>query len=1117
MTNNILVVQKRFSPSAMFVNELGKKFCLTVVNTKESVMEYTSNPELIAGTDCIIIDFSIEFSTAVELLRTLKTLNISKHMSFVALSICMDGSVQEKLIEEGITEFIDIRSSLQLACLKLSHIVDYRRRIRAFHELEKDELTGLYSRQAFLRRAVDFINDNPDKDFFMVAIDFENFKYTNNHYGENKCNEFLGYTGEKLKSFVQNGLSCRWGGDQFISLCSNTSNIDIDYIRTYVENGLKNAPIPHQKAKIGIYCPIDKTQSITICCDRAFLAIRKIKGVYNKDIVFYEDSMQKQLNDEQKITSLMERAILEEQFLVYYQPKHETVGGKIAGAEALIRWIHPEEGFMNPGQFIPLFERNGFITKIDAYVVKKVCDDMLRWKKAGLPLVPVSINISRRDYLEKDWMQSQVDYIDSLKIDHKLIHFEVTESLYAEYMDLIIEQVRNVQLQKFKIEMDDFGSGYSTLGLLATFPLDVIKLDISFVRHIDTNEIVIENIINMAHKMGLSVIAEGCETQEQFSTLKSLGCDLIQGFVFSKPLCCKDFEEYLKNSEVENADAASLKKMASETGKEILNENLLKAASDLGDQFPGGFFSYHADNNHEVISFNRELLKIFECETGAEFREYIRNSFEGMMSPDEYRLVSEEIREQISDENDICHIKYSITTKKGNVKFLDQFGRAAITNKYGKIFYVFVNDITESHIQHQSVTNRSEVIEGLSRSYSCIYLIEFDTKKMIPFSILEDYRSIIMGMLDKGYNYDEVVYAFADGYVQESEREKIKQISVIDYIKKQFEKDDIYAFTFHLVKDGHTSLTELSFRKVYDENKNTRAVLTFRGVSEQMINADFEKNEELLQELQEQRVREIQAQLKMEQALQTAELSNKSSGVIMSRYAEDVNTLLDEINAISEEAIKAENIESAREYLKKINVTEEKVLRMMKNITITGQIIAGNCPEVHNEPVVISDAVERTLAGIKNLADAKNITVETFSNIECPYIYQDLDKTANMTLSVLSNAIKYTPEGGHITFGLTQYPGVSPDECIIEFVCRDNGIGISEEFVPKMFQPFAREENSINNEIPGSGVGLYIVKSLVDVQNGKIDLFTKQGIGIEIKISIAHKYATVETAKKIEY
>ena len=223
----------------------------------------------------------------------------------------------------------------------------------------------------------------------------------------------------------------------------------------------------------------------------------------------------------------------------------------------MVRWHHPQFGFMSPGEFIPLFEKNGFIVKLDAFVVQRVCQDINRWQMDGVPIAPVSINVSRKDYLEPGWFDRMINVIDSYGIDHSYIHVEVTESLYANNAEIIIEQVKKAQDLGFLIEMDDFGAGYSSLGMLATFPLDIIKLDISFVNRLDINRIVIENIINLAHRMGFRTTAEGVENAGQLAVLQELGCDYIQGYLFSSPMPVDRYEDYVQRylSEIPNAGA----------------------------------------------------------------------------------------------------------------------------------------------------------------------------------------------------------------------------------------------------------------------------------------------------------------------------------------------------------------------------------------------------------------------------------------------------------------------------------------------------------------------------------------------------------------------------------
>ena len=339
-------------------------------------------------------------------------------------------------------------------------------------------------------------------------------------------------------------MTGRFGGDLFIVMIKSEDELESEQIDAAIRTVLRKAPIPHQVAKIGIYRKVDKSMPVVASCDHIFLMIKRIKGIYKENVIYYTDEMKEKLIEEQYIQECMDEALEKEQFQVYYQPKHDCETEKVTGAEALIRWNHPKYGFMSPGQFIPLFERNGFITKIDSYVIKKVCGDMKEWIDKGITPVPVSINVSRRDFFEKGWIAEQLELINSKELNPELLHIEVTESLYVEIADIFIEQVKKIQSFGHPIEMDDFGSGYSSLGMLADFPLDVVKLDISFVKRIEINEIVIEAIISLAHKMGFKVVAEGVETEKQYKILKGLGCDYIQGFYFSKPLNKEDFEKY---------------------------------------------------------------------------------------------------------------------------------------------------------------------------------------------------------------------------------------------------------------------------------------------------------------------------------------------------------------------------------------------------------------------------------------------------------------------------------------------------------------------------------------------------------------------------------------------
>lgn len=647
----------------------------------------------------VLYDKSNSFSAAIinrkDALSILKEIRSNPEYEKFPVLICTDvdnAEDEEELLQLEVLDFLKIPFNKSRVLNRLKTAIKLSEANRVIDELERDELTGLLTRKAFLRKVSHVINDNREKSYCIIAFDFDNFKSSNSLYGVEKCNEFLAYTAHEMMKAQPEGISGRYGGDQYILFFDYEKNVNIERLNTLTKKILDTAPIPHQIVKMGVYSPIDTDAPLVINCDRAFLAISEIKGKYGKNLAFFEDDLQNHLLNEQRIIETMERGLEENQFQVFYQPKHETVTGHIAGAEALVRWNHPEYGFMAPNQFIPLFERNGFITKLDFFVLEQVCKDIKRWQQDGLPLIPISVNVSRFDFLDEGCIQKQLDFIEDYGINHNLLHMEVTESLYSENTDLIISQVKKTQDLGFMIEMDDFGAGYSSLGLLSTFPLNIIKLDISFVRNIKTNEIVIENIIKMAHRMGLLTIAEGVETLEEYKILKSLGCDFIQGFYFSKPLPVREFETYLKKSSVLSCGKIIMKSGVAECIP--MSEDMLMAANEVAEGIPGGFFSYHADGNLELISFNTELIRMYGCETAEELREYVGNSFKGIVHEDDFERVQSSIERQITVDNTIDYVEYRIKAKDGTIKYVKDYGRFVKTKNYGDIFYVFLNDIT---------------------------------------------------------------------------------------------------------------------------------------------------------------------------------------------------------------------------------------------------------------------------------------------------------------------------------------------------------------------------------------------------------------------------------------
>ena len=541
---NILIVEDDPINREILKSFLSEKYhILEAENGQQGIEILQAIQENVAA---VLLDLVMPVMDGYTFLNIIANDTAFSKIPIVVMSAYTNGEDEEYCLRLGASDFIPKPYNIHVVKNRIHNIIKLNESIATVSAVEYDDLTGLYSRQYFIHKAEKIRHTNKGKNYSIFGIDIENFKMTNNEYGEKRCNDFLVYIGDTLTEKIPDGIVTRFGGDRFAVMFETDNGLTSKKLEAILKELTEQAPIKHQVINAGVYFNIDINLPIIRCCDRAFIALRTVRGMYRKNIAVYTEEMHNRLLKEQQILEDMEDALEQNEFKVYYQPKHDSITGKLVGAEALVRWQHPRYGMMSPGLFIPLFEKNGFITKLDSFVAKKVCADQKRWKDSGINIVPVSINVSRRDFYEEGWMSALLDVIEDSGLMPADIHAEVTESMYAENAEQIISQLKRVQEDGYCIEMDDFGTGYSSLGMLTEFPLNYIKLDISFIRKLERTEVVVESVIELAHKMGFKVVAEGVENDIQLNILKRLNCDYIQGFLFSKPLPVDEFEKYMR-------------------------------------------------------------------------------------------------------------------------------------------------------------------------------------------------------------------------------------------------------------------------------------------------------------------------------------------------------------------------------------------------------------------------------------------------------------------------------------------------------------------------------------------------------------------------------------------
>lgn len=283
------------------------------------------------------------------------------------------------------------------------------------------------------------------------------------------------------------------------------------------------------------------------------LAVQSIKGKYGCYYAIYNNSLRDKLLRQQAIIDSMESALKGGQFQVFFQPKYRIRDDHLAGAEALARWTHPQWGMLSPAEFIPLFEKNGFITKLDQFVWEEVCRKLKAWEKRGYSDFPVSVNVSRADIYSVDIADLLISIVQKYELAPERLHLEITESAYTENSKQLIEVVSRLRELGFIIEMDDFGSGYSSLNMLNQMPIDVLKLDMKFIQSETAKPLergILQFVIDLARRMRLSVVAEGVETREQLDRLLEVDCDYVQGYYFARPMPAEEFEQFLEKEKL---------------------------------------------------------------------------------------------------------------------------------------------------------------------------------------------------------------------------------------------------------------------------------------------------------------------------------------------------------------------------------------------------------------------------------------------------------------------------------------------------------------------------------------------------------------------------------------
>ena len=413
-----------------------------------------------------------------------------------------------------------------------------------------DALTGMINRETFIEQVNRKMEQEPDEEYVMILSDIADFKIINDIYGRETADKILLGIAGSIRRFVHAAsIYCRWGGDQF-AVFARKSEIDPVLLEEEIREGMKfgNNTSEFKYPVVihaGYYAITEKEIPVTAMVDRCIMAIAMVRDDYQRVVGVYNEDLRNERLWEQRINAELSDALADGQIFPYLQPQYNS-RNVLTGAEVLVRWKHPVEGVIAPWRFIPIFEKNGMIIRVDTYIWEEACRILSSWKGTRKGHLHLSVNISPKDFYLIDLYETFTKLVGKYGLDPGKLHLEVTETVVMDDAARNIQIINRLREFGFIVEMDDFGSGYSSLNLLRDMPVDVLKIDMAFLGKTTQPkkaELILHNIIELAHQLNMISIAEGVELEDQLRMLKQMGCNIFQGYYFAKPMPREEFEK----------------------------------------------------------------------------------------------------------------------------------------------------------------------------------------------------------------------------------------------------------------------------------------------------------------------------------------------------------------------------------------------------------------------------------------------------------------------------------------------------------------------------------------------------------------------------------------------
>ena len=543
----ILIVEDEFVNREILASYLNVEYDVVCAETGAEALKIIS--EQTECLDLILLDLILPDMHGLDILTRIK-----KHERASRIPVIVVTSDKESEVESlniGAADFITKPyPAPKIVQARVKRIIELSEDRDIIHETEWDNLTGLYTREFFFSYALHYDVYHSDEPMDALMLNVNHFRMINERFGKAYADEVLARIGQAILSIMREagGFACRGEADIFMVYCPHFT--DYAGFLGKIVSAACGSEKGRIRVRMGVYENVDKSIEPERRFDRAKIAADTIRNSYTTFIALYDNKLHESELYAEKLLDEFQDALEHKQFTIYFQPKFDIRPETplLCGAEALVRWIHPELGIISPGVFIPLFEKNGLIEKLDYYVWRNAAAHMGEWKRRHGFSIPISVNVSRIDILDPELPYNLKKIVDECGIETTDLHLEITESAYTEDAHQIALTVDKLREFGFVIEMDDFGSGYSSLGMISTLPIDILKLDMMFIRNLfkeKGNMRMLRIVVDISDLLSVPMVAEGVETKEQLFALRTMGCEIVQGYYFAKPMPSDEFEKYL--------------------------------------------------------------------------------------------------------------------------------------------------------------------------------------------------------------------------------------------------------------------------------------------------------------------------------------------------------------------------------------------------------------------------------------------------------------------------------------------------------------------------------------------------------------------------------------------